>query len=348
MTQNHVDSRRAAVESAWHLALLLRTDGRFNYRYDASICTTYGGYNLVRHAGCAWILAVASLECRGNDALRDASLRAIRWITMNSLTPTGENGLGVVEDGCVKLGANALAILAIVALPMQSQANVEIAQRLSAHIWSQQLPSGDFAHKWHAETGRPLSFVSAYYTGEALFAMLTASAALGDDSQFSRARSTLIALADAGYGILQQSHWMMYAVETCDRTRASPALYSYVGKLIDNILTNTSYRARQRSTPVACRTEALLSYLRMPLARSPSQMTRAAGAYIAIEENLAIQLGSRLQNGAFRKSAHDSEVRIDYLQHNIQSLLGHARLLEAKGLNCSRGRDGFVLGRGDS
>jgi hypothetical protein len=80
---------------------------------------------------------------------------------------------------------------------------------------------------------------------------------------------------------------------------------------------------------IACRSEALLSYLRISLANSEPDKAKLKAVWQTINENLRIQLDAMLPDGGFRQYAHRGPVRIDYLQHNLTTLIGYARLERA-------------------
>jgi hypothetical protein len=51
-----------------------------------------------------------------------------------------------------------------------------------------------------------------------------------------------------------------------------------------------------------------------------------------VEENLRLQLRSRRFNGAFIVDLESSVVRIDFIQHNLSSLLDYHRLMRDGGI----------------
>ena len=83
---------------------------------------------------------------------------------------------------------------------------------------------------------------------------------------------------------------------------------------------------------LACRSEGLLAFVRLCEGVSRDSVDRpifdqaAARSRVAIHENLELQLGHRRPNGSFVHGRGNSEVRIDYIQHNISSFLGYAHL----------------------
>ncbi len=322
----HGDSLQLALISARRLLQLIKPDGTFTYRYDYILRQQQPGYNILRHCGCVWALNLS--EQVGELTVGEGVQRAMNWLAAKRMVPSRQAGLCVEEGGNTKLGGNALAILALVSRSDFSRRDRELIKGLCAHIWMQSREDGDFIHRRNIHTGEAEAFRSDYYTGEALFALLSAAYKLSDKHQAARAQNALLGLVATGYGISEQSHWMMYAVEVCHRHALNANLVSYAEQLVDNIISLPSYRAEHRCTPIACRTEALLAYLRMLPPGERRVQDRALRAWRTIEENLVLQLRDRLPDGAFRKGADSSEVRIDYLQHNLTALLGHSQLKE--------------------
>src|SRR5262249_51214865 len=125
------------------------------------------------------------------------------------------NARCVVENNSVKLGGAGLAILALVEFAEATRQNsvVEVARGLGEYILLQRKPDGDFIHKRNFWTDEPKTFVSEYYTGEALFGLLRLFHATGDRRWLDEAKSSELRLAERDYGVVQQSHWMLYALE---------------------------------------------------------------------------------------------------------------------------------------
>jgi hypothetical protein len=98
------------------------------------------------------------------------------------------------------------------------------------------------------------------------------------------------------------------------------------------------YYEPPRGTPTACRSEGLAAALDLALRRGDPALAEAIfeGLLLGVRFQLQLQLGpdsalylpdpARCQGG-FRRSLVDHEIRIDYVQHNLSSLLGVARHL---------------------
>jgi hypothetical protein len=310
-----------AQVSARCLANLVGEEGKFIYKHDALLGRRLPGYNIVRHCGCVWAMNVTATECRDEQKVYHAARRAMNWVASSAIIPIGSHGLGVVENETIKLGANALAILALISLPDFSSRDHALVVGLCDYIRNQRRSDGDFVHQRSATTGKIKDFRSSYYTGEALFATLAASEILSDQDQFKWSEATLRGLVRTGYGVEQQSHWMMYAVEACYKRSPKTVFIEYADRLADQILHHPWYRRREQCTPIACRTEALLAYLRMSsnTANESSRHKRVRDVWAAVEQNLVLQLRDWLPGGMFREGAGSNVVRIDYLQHNMMS-----------------------------
>ena len=198
--------------------------------------------------------------------------------------------------------------------------------RLENYIISQ-LSGGDFVHKRAFSTGIAQPLRSEYYTGEALFAVVQAS------RRDPQVRKVMEGLLDAGYGLPEQSHWMAYAacaaltVDYCDRSK----LVKYLSRLVDRIISDPTYRDRHESTPIACRTEALIVFLQTcrlldPAYRHFSETLVTAARDIA-RTNLDLQ-ATYYGKGQFRKGRVSDKVQIDYIQHNGAAFLGWWQLSE--------------------
>ena len=205
--------------------------------------------------------------------------------------------------------------------------NKTLIEKLENYLVSQ-LEQKDFIHKRVFATGENTSFKSDYYTGEALFPLMLS------ERRFPEVQASLESLMFKDYGIPQQSHWMAYAAcsalakRYCDEIR----ICIYIERLIRSILSDTSYRERHESTPIACRSEALAEFLltcrRVSYARAYFSAEFQHAARNALAENLARQL-EFYGAGQFRKGRESDKVQIDYIQHNGAAFLGWWELLAA-------------------
>ena len=316
-----------------HLARIVLDKGRFIYAHKAGdITAASDGYNLLRHCGTLWFMARAANLAPGrtDPDLMTAIARATGYLGGKLASPPWARpdlpSLGLVGNGAVKLGGLGLGLLALtevstipaLILPPDALPHSlpETMSRMRQYALDE-IEGDDFRHKRDFATGEVLAFRSDFYTGEAIFGLLVSGPTT---DELTRVTTSLMR---RGYGIAQQSHWMAYAAcEAVARGVVPEALGSaYLTGLMEAILTDTHYRARRQSTPIACRTEALTRVLL--LARShPGLLTPDLVARIRAEaaENLALQL-EWYRDGQFWKGDDDRKVQIDYIQHNATAFL---------------------------
>jgi hypothetical protein len=322
-----------------HLFTLLRRNGKFIYAHRYSDPSeAFEGYNLLRHCATVWFMckAIRSLDIELEPADRNRLRAAVAYIERKAKEPNWLHGseptLCLTAKDVVKLGGAGLAVLMIrecarldgeISLELASLFNEDAdahCRRFENYIVSQ-LAGGDFIHKRSFSTGDVYPFESEYYTGEVLFSLVQSP------RRVPEIRKAMEQLLADGYGLAVQSHWMGYAacaalrVGYCNETTAA----DYLRRLIESIVSDPSYRERHQSTPIACRTEALVEILRTYqeetyLSEFLSDSEVKAAARTA-RENLALQL-NYYGEGQFRKGRASDRVQIDFIQHNGASFLG--------------------------
>ena len=172
-----IASRDAADRGAAKLVSLIGPSGKFVYLYDAATGKVSAGYNVLRHAGSLWSILRVKSDLKDTD--KQVVLQSFRWLRDRTRV-SGKDQRNLIEGGTIKLGADGLALLAIVELlrsGLDPDASAEweaVADGLANGIIGQIEPDGrDFRHKVSLATGKPLPFRSNYYTGEALFGILS-------------------------------------------------------------------------------------------------------------------------------------------------------------------------------
>jgi hypothetical protein len=115
---------------------------------------------------------------------------------------------------------------------------------------------------------------------------------------------------------------MMYAAEAAYENAPDSAIVEYASRLVQGILSDASYRNSRFCTPIACRGEACLVYLRLLRHAGLSGSGLTAQVRHQLVVNLSLQLSDRLHDGAFCRGGGSRTVRIDYLQHNLMAFLG--------------------------
>ena len=342
--QNQIGCTLVVRECLEHLFRLIEPNGRFIYAHRADqIGDQLDGYNVLRHCGTVWFMctALSSLDISLSNQHRESLAKAVKYVLKKVQEPSwDEVGLATDEGGLprrclvtkktVKLGGTGLALLMLRSFrafeEKQESGTVNIPDdhditvaRLENYILSQ-ASSGDFIHKRNFADGEIMTFRSDYYTGEAIYGLFQGSRLT------PKVQTIVEGLLNARYGINVQSHWMAYAAcEALTKGLLNPrVVVPYLTALMEAIVGDPSYRNRQESTPIACRSEALTIFLRTinqsPLFAMHFSPTLVRQAQEAAAENLSLQM-TWYNKGQFRKGNGYEKVQIDYIQHNAASFL---------------------------
>ena len=318
-----------ARTGALHLAELVQKSGQFTYAYWLG-GGRIPGYNLLRHCGAIWAMADVARGLPAFHPINRAAKRAVGWL-LEKKTRTLDKGLCLAgKGGTSKLGGAALATLACLEVN-RTQPDPRLLQASEAFgrfIMMMRLPNGDFIHKIDIDQKKALPFRSEYYTGEALFAL----AKLYDQTQDTRWRDALVhsarKLSEIDYGVMEQSHWMLYALNATSRFAITELCVNYGKRIVEDILDRPDYRSRNQSTPTACRSEGMLAFVAMSADSTDPEVRRVRKrAITAIEENLDQQRVFFDPSGAFIRGSGKDDVRIDFIQHNISSFLHYERIV---------------------
>ena len=325
-------SRRVALEAARRLASLIDAEGRFVYRYDATSGTIIEGYHTTRHAAAIWVPAILARRMEAPDLLIPLQ-RATDWLIERHVISFGSGRLPVVaEDGHIELGGVALALLAVLELHRaRPEARLmELAHGFGRYLLSQRHPNGAFVHRRMLPGGEASDHLSRYSTAQALLALAELYGETGEVAFFDAVLASECRLADADYGVSEQGHWMLYAIEALEAVAPRRAHRAHGCRIAASIIVYPNYRSHGKSNPIACYTEALVAYLRM-LRRRPAEAgtedsPSEALVRPALEENLHLLMDYRLADGAFIEGGGVGEVQIDHIQHALAAFLGHAML----------------------
>jgi hypothetical protein len=328
---NTINNLEAALSGARLLSEMTGKEGRFRYRYDAVTGKDSKGYNVLRHAGSIWSMLDVYALCR-EDKILSAARRAVTYLLNNHLQFFRDyNNTCICEDNKIKLGGNALAIIALTALYNHTQDKflLNTSEQLAHFMVKEKGPDGEMVHKRYFRSGKISAFKSMYYTGEALLALLDLYQATNNRSWLNIVMDIETKLAAEDYGVKEQSHWMLYALASLSKVQPSDTYYLHAAKIARHILDHPDYLSWDRSTPIACRSEGLVAFVEMSQHMGSRDITLENRCLEQIASNLEKQKNYMHSYGDFVRGGHDhrkNEVRIDYIQHNISSLLHYEQL----------------------
>lgn len=356
----------SAVEGGRYLSSAVRADGSFIYSYLPKTDREKNDYNILRHGGSVYSL-LELYRVRPDPGLLAAAERGLAYLqTYMQPCPDPDGALCVVEGGHVKLGGNALAIIAI-AEYVAATGNDELlgtARRLAEWMVSIQDESGGFVpHKISWPEGAPNPFVSGYYPGEALLALVRLYNQDADPRWLAAARKAALWLitvrdGDKPTDQLAHDHWLSYGLNELYQLDPDPRFAEHTFRITQAIIKaqNTrpegfnrdwlgSFYRPPRSTPTATRTEALRAAFELAVYMhdfaTAREITRAycLGVSFQLRTQLRPESAMYLVDpqrvlGGFRRSLTNYELRNDYTQHNISSLLGLYAILQQPAFQC--------------
>ena len=357
---------QSAVWAADYLLASISADGRLRYLYDPTYDRVIPGYNLLRHGGTTYSLLQA-YERTGFEPYRTGSEAAIGFLLQNTKVDERHGPFGggqvryVVESKHIKLGGAGLGLvmLAQYQLATGEETYVEEANQLALFLVSQQKKDGEFiyfAPKVPGESAK--DDISAYYPGEAILGLSKQYALDGNPlwlDTAERGAKWLIEVRDAGKTPqrLANDHWLMIAMShlyeiTSDETylKHSLSLAQAVRFQQDKHKSHVQYHRDYaggyyqppRSTPAATRGEGLVAVL------DTCKLAKLDCGWVAdllsstVQHELQCQYSPDqawwVKNpatalGAFHGGIIDIQIRNDYTQHNLSSILGTERHLRA-------------------
>lgn len=336
-----------------YLTNAVNSQGMFTYEYNPNTNTSsMQDYNILRHAGT--IYSMVKIYDKTNDKhLLQSTEKAIEYL-IQQIKKYNETYCVVYNDK-IKLGGSALAIIALVEYIKITGNNehLQIIKYLSDYIIASQKPTGEFIHKAYYSTNKTSDFISEYYPGEAILALCRLYSITKNQQLLNTAEKAthyLIYTRDANKSIseLSHDHWLLMALNELYRYQKNPIYYNHSKNIVSTILASQrnnitrlsekkewlgTYYSPPRSTPTAIRSEGLLAsyHLFNDFDENQTFIHRIAYAInLSIQFQLQMQYTSETIKktnfpnkaiGGFKESIHEYTIRIDYVQHNICSII---------------------------
>lgn len=341
---------------------IVNKKGKFIYSYLPWENRKEKRYNILRHAGT--VLSMMEIyELLPDDKLLNDAELALDFLLDKTVEfdMNSSHVAAVVEKDAIKLGGNALAIIALAKYTQVTGylRYLPIMKKLAGYIKAVQNEEGLFTiHKQQYSTGVVMDFVSHYYPGEAILALVRLYQLDKDETWLDVAESAaqyLINVRDkeADIHTIAHDHWLLYALNELYRERSNKIYLDHsilIAKAImrcqikddcDNPDWNGAYLfpwPRLESTPTAIRSEGLCAAYN--LARDNGYDDEAKQMAEVIHEGIRFQLQTQVKPenvvfykrkklclGAFQRGLYQYDLRIDYTQHNISSLIAYYKIL---------------------
>jgi len=354
---------RTALGARW-LAAVVREDGSLPYRYYPSTDRyDTDSYNAIRHAGTTYSLFKVAAS-RGDPVLPAGEL-ATGYIADRSVPLPGRSGRGYLFDGEVKLGGQALALVAL--LERRRVTGDRRHDRLIAQMatFLRQFEvsgrSGRMYSRYLAASRRfALVPVSEYYPGEALLAFTRLAQQFPRGGYLADARRAARYLVRERDGdiprlgrVPREDHWLTLALSELYRLDPDRDYARVVNLQADSMIANQATEldgvdvigASLGQNPInytstATKAEALAGAWALALYAGDTRRARR----LAVAQQRTIQFLMRVQYtrentidlpkperaiGAWPQDAYEDYVRIDFVQHNISALSDAAHLIES-------------------
>jgi len=336
---------RAIALSAGYLERACGPDGKFAYKVDIGSGKESHSYDIIRHAGAMYALAMANGShpdpqavaalIRAAKFLREdyigAGIRAgqkVVWSQPLTENPSGrrfESRERYAELGGTGLGLVALASARKVAPQLVP---IEELQALGRFVVFLQRDDGSFVHKYWADTGAVSKWESLYYPGEAALGLIELYETDHSPEWLVAAGKALSYLAKSRTGIatVPADHWALIAtaklIPYCDKSGCSASreeLMRHAAQVCESILRDQfkgsaaagldgAFDPTGRTAPTATRLEGLLASLEfLPKSELRERIRVAAGRGIAFLLRAQIVFGPEAGGmpGAIIISARD-------------------------------------------
>lgn len=329
----------SAAQAAEYLERIITPDGSFVYRMDPKTGESFGGYNILRHAGSLFSL-LEWYEENQDDELRAQIERGLDYVVERSFVcPDLKEALCVVEDGRIKLGGNGLAIVAFAKYELVTgdDSYRATAEGLADWVVATQVNGVFEKHIISATDGRLEPFQSEYYPGEAMLGLLLLYQVNGDETLKRAAQDGISAIIKdrktQSLSEMPNDHWLLYALNEMDRVDPQLVWQHAAQRHAWAILFDIKKQfASVRSAPLATRLEGLgaaceiekraginwsQSLYRSVLTHGHALLQELQIIDVAVENDEA----SPRALGGVLGSKRDRELRNDYTQHSLSAWL---------------------------
>ena len=199
-----------------YLVLSVKSDRRFRYRVDLHTGAALRGYNLLRHAATLNCMMMLPRDLRSAET-ESAISRSVDYLRQQAVAYQVDGTYCIVANGRAKLGATALALMAL----LKGDLEDPLEEKLARYLVSQQGPGGDFQSiRLLDDDSKMVGRRSRYYRAQAALALNAFGAKSGLPLYLAAAESATNAvirsitdeIIEAGAPL----HWDVLALERAD------------------------------------------------------------------------------------------------------------------------------------
>jgi len=341
------DVVEAINKMSFYLVKSCDKNGKFKYRINKNpTIKVQDSYNILRHAGAIYALTDFSLLSKQahdyiRPTLKNSKKNCVTKIENYKVVLSTEENTNKNIDSQVKLGANALGLLALLRYENYLKTNeFKKLQKFANFILNMQKSDGSFYSKYYSKNGKDDSWNSLYYPGEAAYALFMYYVATQSyyTEYFNCACGALIYLKSQREFIdtnnIEADHWSLIATGYAFNNIQLPEIVSHnlayhAKDIVQSILNNwDKTKANSRTCQISTRIEGLLSY--HPVAEFINDDFNYVFEYI--EDGISFLLQAYEKRGSYiggitreynptEPNDRSEEIRIDYVQHALSAMV---------------------------
>lgn len=328
-------ARDIALAGAHRITELCDDKGKFTYAHNPLTGEDQEDYNVIRHCITTWALFEAYERYGQDKKYLDTAKRALTFLRKVYVRPylDHKDRMCVLSElGTIKLGAQGCAII-ILCKAYETTGGQEFlneAIQIGYTVLDMRRKRGEFYHELSAQTGHATTFKSPFYVGEALLGLCALYTTTQDEGWLNMTEQSLTRLAERNYGVTEQSHWMLYALNAFDTDRPNDSFLDYAKNIARNMMESPDYLESGYSTHIAVHSEGLLCFLNMLIRRKDNTYKTLYEEFLKLTEICLHKQAEYFRpDGNFVEGDSSSWVRIDYIQHNILAFMMYDALPEA-------------------
>ncbi|MCC6157957.1 MAG: hypothetical protein IT350_07875 [Deltaproteobacteria bacterium] len=349
----------AINEAGNYLKRAVDDKGKFDYNYDPARDKSATSYNLLRHAGTTFSM-MQIYELNKDPEILEAVKRALGYLQTVSMGPDANDAKkhdwkAITQPGILeaKLGGCGLALLAFgnYTRVTGDKSHLDLMQAYARFIEFMQKPDGDMVQRYyHKPEDKNKTYQPVlYYPGEAFFGLMTLHAIDGNPRWLDVAAKGIDFIADVRDGAkptekLEHDHWLLYAINEVDKLRPAANRTAHADRVMQAMFDKFiledehpdfvgGFYKKPKTTPVACRIEAMGAQYQMSLRRNDPAMTARILSAVKLGSTFLMRNQYTDVNtiffenparamGGYQTGYWNPEIQIDYVQHSTSALIG--------------------------
>jgi hypothetical protein len=340
------DMRSSALYGIQYLLNHIREDGSFVYEQNAKTGMVAETYNILRHAGCLYVLYQCMNEGLVSPRVALPLLEKATAYLQNAIKPFRRQPdlLALMEKQTAKLGGAALAIIALTERYRfrPEPDDLLLMRKLASFVVWMQQPDGHFRSKYNNRSAALIPFESGYYPGQAILALIRLYA-IDPDPRWLQSAETgaryLLQHPVMEEGQPVNNHWFAIAITKLYFLNHDQELYRELCRLADICIGDIERRLPNEDATAgnahyasswATFGETLVAAMEVETRLGHPERVEYLRPYAQKLAEACLQLQIKLKEepykfytlGAIRENEKSNRIRIDFVQHVLSVLIG--------------------------